>query len=289
MKTIIAATDFSEAATNAVQYAAAFAEATVARLVLFHHFAYPVQGMDLPEIYPIISIEDIASGAEKRLENLKVELARAHHIEIDCVVRSLTLAGDLEDVFYEEQADLLVMGIHGQNAVINALLGNETSAAIRRGNLPLLVIPQGVVFHPVQKILFPCDDQAIASVTLQPLQTLATTFDAYIEVLTLFDLEKTPELVPDGNRSPVKENLNNLLAGTRHGYTYENETAVDKGILYEATRSAADMVAMIPHHHSFWSSLLNQSETQRIAASINLPLLVLGEKVQKTEDDYSKS
>jgi nucleotide-binding universal stress UspA family protein len=72
------------------------------------------------------------------------------------------------------------------------------------------------------------------------------------------------------------------LAGTRHGYSYENETAVDKGILYEAARSSADMVAMIPHHHSFWSNLLNQSKTQKVAAAITLPLLVLGEKVAQT-------
>jgi nucleotide-binding universal stress UspA family protein len=51
--------------------------------------------------------------------------------------------------------------------------------------------------------------------------------------------------------------------------------------LYEAARSSADMVAMIPHHHSYLSSLLNQSETQRVATTITLPLLVLGEKVER--------
>ncbi len=285
MKTIIAATDFSDAATNAVQYAAALAEAIEARLVLFHHFTYPVQGTDLPDIYPVIAMEeDISSSYEKRLEDIKTELARMHSIDIECVVRALTLASDLEEVFNNQQADLVVMGIHGQNAIFNALSGNETAAAIRRGNLPLLVIPQGVSFHPVQKILFPCDDHSINPDMLRPLRDLATAFDAYIEVLTLFDLEKTPDLVPNGEMSPAKSYLDTLLSGTRHGYSYENEPVVDKGILYEATRSAADLVAMIPHHHSFWSSLFNQSETQRVAATITLPLLVLGEKVQKEVD-----
>ena len=79
-----------------------------------------------------------------------------------------------------------------------------------------------------------------------------------------------------------------LLTGTRHGYSYENEDAVKEGILYEAARSGADLVAMIPHHHSFLSSLLNQSETQRVAAAIMLPLLVLGERVKEAEEEVAE-
>lgn len=280
MKAIIVCTDFSHNASHAVQYAAALANATESRLILFHYFNYPIPATDLPAVFPSVFVDEMAAGFEHRLQEIKDELTRSYPIHIDCKVRSWTLSSDLAEVFQEEQADLVVMGMHGQSAVLNAIIGSATSAAIRRGNLPILVVPHGVVFHPIQKIIFPCDDQAIENpATLKPLLDLAKSFDAYIEVLTLFDLEKTPELVPQGHLSPAKSSLQVQLEGTRHGYSYENETAVDKGILYEAARSSADMVAMIPHHHSFWSNLLNQSKTQKVAAAITLPLLVLGEKV----------
>lgn len=286
MKTIVVATDFSATATNAVQYAAALATAVGARLVLFHHFDYPMPATDFQEAYPVIFVDDIEASFERRLESMKTELALTYALEIECVVRALTLSADLEEMYQEWSADLIVMGMQGHNPVINALVGNATAAAIRRGNLPLLVVPQGVVFNPVQKILLPWDDQTSPSPdTLQPLLDLAVAFDAYIEVLTLFDLEKTPALVPNGELSPTKAQLDALLARSRHGYAYENESTVDKGILYEAARSAADLVAMIPHHHSFWSALLNQSDTQRVAATITLPLLVLGERVLPTGED----
>jgi len=282
MNTIIACTDFSPNAANAIQYAAALAAAAQARLVLFHHFTYPVPATDFPGAYPAVFVDEMTTELERKLLEIKSELVKSYGIEVETSLRSWILSSDLEDVFHEEQADLVVMGIQGQSAVINALFGNVTSAAIRRGNLPLLVVPQGVVFHPVKKILFPCDDYTISNPdTLQPLRYLATTFDAYIEVFTVFDLEKTPELVPQPGVTAEKSRLQALLAGTRHGYSYENEEVVNKGILYEATRSSADMVAMIPHHHTFLSSLLNMSETQRVAASIHLPLLVLGEKVNQ--------
>ncbi len=282
MNTIIACTDFSNNATNAVLYAAALAKATEARLLLFHHFNYPVPATDLPAVFPNIFVDEMAAGFERRLQELKDDLVQSYSIEIDCVVRSWDLPSDLDEVFQAEQADLVVMGMHGQNAVANALYGSVTSSAIRRGKLPLLVVSRGVVFHPVKKILFPFDDHAIPNTeTVQALRDLALAFDSYIEVFTLFDSKKTPELVPQGGLSAAKSKLQTLLTGIRHGYSYENENAVDKGILYEAARSSADMVAMIPHHHSFLSNLFNRSETQRVAAAITLPLLVLGEKVKQ--------
>jgi len=282
MNTIIACTDFSNNATNAVLYAAALAKATEARLVLFHHFSYPVPATDLPAVFPNVFVDEMAAGFERRLQELKDDLAQSYSIEIDCVVRSWDLPSDLDEVFQAEQADLVVMGMHGQSAVVNALYGSVTSSAIRRGKLPLLVVSRGVVFHPVKKILFPFDDHAIPNTeTVQALRDLALAFDTYIEVFTLLDLQKTPELVPQGGLSAAKSKLQTLFTGIRHGYSYENENAVDKGILYEAARSSADMVAMIPHHHSFLSNLFNQSETQRVAATITLPLLVLGEKVKQ--------
>ncbi len=282
MKTIIACTDFSSNATNAVQYAAALADAAKARLILFHHFVYPVPATDLPEVYPQAFVDEMASGLEQQLRDIKVELENMYPIQVDCVVRYWSFPNDLEELFQSEAADLVVMSVQGQSVIMNALLGSAASGTIRRGNLPVLVVPQGVAFHPILKILFACDDHTIPNPnTVQALRGIARVFDAYIEVLTLFDLQKTPELVPDGNASFAQTNLEKHLAGTRHGYTFENENTVDKGIIYEAARSSADLVVMIPHHHSYLSSLFNQSETQRVALTITLPLLVLGEKVNQ--------
>ena len=280
MNTIIACTDFSSNATNAVIYAARLAQATKARLVLFHHFSYPVPATDLPAVPPNMLVDKLAAGFKHKLEELQDDLVQSYSIEIDCVVRSRDLPGDLDELFETEKADLVVMGMHGQSAVAKALYGSVTSSAIQRGNLPLLLVSRGVAFHPVKKILFPFDDHAVPNPnTLQALRYLALAFDSYIEVFTLFDLKKTPEMAPQGGLSLAKRHLETLLTGIRRGYSYENENAVDKGILHEAARSSANMVTMIPHHHSFLSNLFNQSETQRVAAAITLPLLVLGGRV----------
>lgn len=280
MKTIIACTDFSPSANNAVQYAAAFAQAASSRLVLFHHFVYPVPATDLPLGFPSVFVDEMAANLEHRLQDLKAELVKTYPITIDCVVRSWDFTNDLEGVFQSENADLVVMGMQGQSALLNAILGGVSSASIRRGKLPLLMVPRGVAFHPFKKIIFPCDDQEIKNPGIvQPLVDLASVFDAYIEVLTLFNEAKTPAFAPKANRPIAKSNLDLVLAKTRHGYAYETDIEVAEGIIYEAARSTADLVAMIPHHHSIWANFLNLSSTQRVAQTIGLPLLVLGENL----------
>lgn len=281
MKTIIVCTDFSPNANNAVHYAAALAREAKARLVLFHFFDRPIPATDLQGIFPASFLDRAEKEREQKLLDIKRTLVDTFHIEVAYVLRSFDLPIDLEGVFHQEKAECVVMGTQGQSALVNAIIGNVTAGAIRRGKLPLLVVPEGAIYRPVKKILFPCDNHDIQHQdTIRPLRYLADTFDAYIEVLTLFDLEKTPALVPAGRINPEKDNLETLLANTRHGYAYENEDAIEKGILSEVTRTNADLLAMIPHHHSFLSGLLNQSETQRIISSIKIPLLVLGERVQ---------
>ena len=281
MKTIIACTDFSPDAANAVQYAAGLAQALRAKLTLFHYFTYPVPATDLPAVFPTVFADELSKDIDHKMAEIKTALAAQFgDIEIEAVTRSWSISEDLEEVFEEQDAGLVVLGMKGRSALVNALFGSTTTNEIRRGKLPLLLVPGDIKYHAVQKILFPCDDyKAGENGALNPLRDLAVGFNAQIEVFTMFDLEKTPDLVPDGaGLPPLKQHIDAALAGAAHSYSFENEATVKEGILSEAQRFNADMVAMIPHHRSLLASLLNQSDTQRVAAAVHLPVLVLPEK-----------
>src|SRR5690349_9109608 len=107
MKTIIVCTDFSPNASTAVHYAAALAHTGKCRLILFHHYDYPVPATDMPTLYPAVFIDGLEADLEKKLLEIKAELNAMYPIEVTCILRSLTLHSDLEQVFKEEQADLV--------------------------------------------------------------------------------------------------------------------------------------------------------------------------------------
>jgi hypothetical protein len=71
MKTILAITDFSPAATNATDYAADMAMAMNASLTLLHVYQLPVTYGDTP--LPLYG-EDLTEGVTLRLDKIREEL-----------------------------------------------------------------------------------------------------------------------------------------------------------------------------------------------------------------------
>ncbi len=106
MKAIIACTDFSQNANNALQYAAAFAEAAQARLILFHYLNLPVAATDLPGLNPTAFLDAKTADCEHKLEDIKAGLLKTHALDITCIVRSFDLFFDVDTIFRHQQADL---------------------------------------------------------------------------------------------------------------------------------------------------------------------------------------
>ena len=73
MKTILVATDFSPAATNAANYAAEMARVIDANLLLLHVYQIPVGYLEVP--IPV-SLEDLRMGAERQITELKEQLRK---------------------------------------------------------------------------------------------------------------------------------------------------------------------------------------------------------------------
>lgn len=279
MKAILAATDFSPYAQHAVQYAAALAQAAETRLILFHFVNLPVPATDLPVFSPV-SDADMAAEALRRLEALRRELLSVYDLEILCAARYLDLPGDLEEVFHEEDAALVVMGRRVRHPITGALFGSTAGQLLRGGRLPILLVPPEANFRPLRKIFFACDSHYIARAgTLEPLRALAEEFDAYVDVETFIDFEKMP--TEPRKSGAVRDNLEVLLGPVRHGYVYPFVTPdLPEEILYQAIRAEADVVALIPHHHSRWAPLLGRSVSAQVAAETGIPMLVLGERIR---------
>lgn len=276
MKTIIAATDFSENSRNAVWYAAALAKAIKARLVLFNHFDFPLPATDLPGMVPVY-VDELAQLAEARLKELKEEINQKFDIPVECSAQCGSAIVDVEELAQKLKADLIVTGFKGSSPLVNTLFGGFTAPLMRRGRVSLLAVPPEARFRHIDTILLACDDHFMEETrVLRPLLGLATDFNARIEVVTMR---------PEGQGSVAvgkpgeASNLEKALAPLNHNYIFGSVEDVPETILGWAIWDSADIVAMIPHHHSWLANVLHPSMTQRVATSVKVPLLVLGEKV----------
>src|SRR5690606_18735004 len=270
MKTIIVATDFTPVAENAVEYAAAAARQTGAKLVLFHLYTVSVHAVNA-RVSPR-ALQEMLDRNKERFE-ARGE-ARREAYQIDVVVDGYI--GD----FYESMrasiarfdASLVVMGMAAKS-LEQDLLGNTTTSAIHKLRTPILAIPQGATFKGVKQVLFACDMlQGAQRAVLGKVREVAAGFDADV---TIFHVNKTISKIKSGETAMALhgEAFDEVFGGLSYYYKEVQSKAVLDEINREIKAISADILVMVPLRYGFWSSLVHKSKTRIMASESEIPLL----------------
>ncbi len=138
-KRILVATDFSETADAAFDYAVDLAKPLGARLVVVHCYELPVYGF--PDGALVASVEvatRIMNAAQAGLDGM-VERYK-DQIPIDTVLRQGVAWEEVKAVSEEVGADLVVIGTHGRRGIARALLGSVAEKILRTSSAPVLTI-----------------------------------------------------------------------------------------------------------------------------------------------------
>jgi len=136
MKTIIIPTDFSPAATNAVNYGADMALAINASVMLLHVYNIPVAIGDVPVV--LLSVDELKKGAEDNIARAKKDLEHitSGKLKIYTETRLGNVIDELEEVCKKIQPFAVVMGTTGVSAVERAIFGSNTLTAIKHLEYP---------------------------------------------------------------------------------------------------------------------------------------------------------
>jgi nucleotide-binding universal stress UspA family protein len=138
---ILVASDFSDTARVAADWATDFARALGARLVVVHVFDMPVVG--LPDAAFIIDAKTAALLSEQAQRGLDAEMARLRELGAQ-VEEGLLRQGDARDVIPKAAesagAGLVVVGSHGRRGFTRALLGSVAESIVRSSKVPVVVV-----------------------------------------------------------------------------------------------------------------------------------------------------
>ena len=153
-KIILAATDFSAPADNAVQRAALLARQHGARLGIVH-VVKPMRFARVRQwLAPSTDIDLKAAEAHQRLRGLAADLQQLHGIAAEVELRS----GDTFEELYRAstRADLLVIGQRRSNVLLDLVFGRTARRLVQTCRRPVLAVKQ-VVDGAYQRILVPID------------------------------------------------------------------------------------------------------------------------------------
>lgn len=268
MKKILVPTDFSPVADNAMRYAIEIAAEFKSELYLYHVYSFDRFNYDLN--FP----EDEQPFTEK--VERKMNLTKLRFIEKitqnGLSVKTIVEQGDIFSLFKRKVKkhgiDLIIMGSKGASGLKKVIFGSVTATALEMANVPMLVVPPGNSFHPLQHIVIAMGHYEVSPSVLSPLQKLASKFGAKATLLN----------VNTGSDRNAYRKIDLSLEGVETTY---REVPMSKSINETINKfiqeEGCDLLCMIRREQGFFKSVFKKSITMAQVFSNQVPLLVLPE------------
>lgn len=273
MKTIFAATDYSEIGNNAVRYAMAYANSLKATLIVFHTGS-------LPKFNPTISEEAfhmIEQTEEQRnvdminklineiedKENFGIDKNKIKAIAKTGVISSDTILAEAK----KYEADLIVIGTHGKTVL--QLFGTTSSTLILRSKIPVLAIPQGYVYKKIETLSYASDFRNLVN-ELNHVVAVAKKSNAQIEILHLDfggDNHMDKTMLDELESKVGYDKINVIIEKEVKGLTILEQ--IERHI----QSTDPDVLVMFPENRSYFDRLFGIGKTEELAYKTRLPLL----------------
>jgi len=280
-KTILHATDFSEASMVALRQAR--------KLARFHGAKLHVLHVDvlIEARYPASAVAAVTAHRERSEQQLReLLLSTGDEDVVQATVKHAHVAVAIAEYADSNDIDLIVVGSHGYSGIDRLLMGSEARKLIRHANVPVLVVRAGdqtpdEAVTPFTRLLAPVDFSEASRVAMRVADTLATLYSGTLTILHSLDVVALSHYayVPiDDHLPPAREALRKFVADA--GVTTQVEllvspTSAAVSILDTAQEQGTDLIVIARSGMSGWQRFLVGSTTERVLNGASCNVLVL--------------
>jgi len=288
IQTIVVATDFSEDARAALDWALDVARDHGARIVLTHAAALAAAAP--PDVVPADDgwYRALEESAREELENWAGSV-RSQKVTVETVLTYEPAAPSIVEVAESRHADLLVVGTRGLTGLKRLILGTVASRIVRRATCPVVTIHAASARHwPVRTLLLPTDLSAPAACAAAAAADLLGD-GAYRKVVVLHAY-RLPVAFSAKPALALRREMEQYVAETRaklnafaqpfrkRGVAVEivvEEGVPSQRISHYAERLNVDLIAMGTHGRSGVDRLLLGSTAERVLPVAFCPVLTV--------------
>jgi nucleotide-binding universal stress UspA family protein len=290
VKTIIVATDFSEDAAAALDWAAAVARERGARIVLTH--AVMIATPAAPEFVPLDGLfyAELHDLAKSRLEALAAKL-RETGLSVETELTVEPVVASVLAVAERCSADVIVAGTRGLTGWKRVVLGSVASRLIREAPCPVVTLHAGDAKRrrPVRTILIATDFSEDAARAAEAASRILGECGPDRR-LVLLHVYRYPVVFSQAAPPVLAKSIDEVIASARRElavlagrFSREGvnvETRIDEGlpsqaIVDQAQQIGADLIAMGTHGRSGIDRLFLGSTAARVLSAAPCPVLTV--------------
>ena len=273
MKQILVATDFSNGAANAMEYAMDLAR--VLNMGVCAINAIPSMEGVGNNIFNAVFIEDYHNNKRTALKEWVSNLVGDGKYK-DVPVTTLCIVGSLKNVLSEyvsqNHVELLVMGITGSTG-ITGIVGSNAGSVMEVVKIPTLIVPLESKFPEKPVITLATDYETRLS---------ADDVNALNEMVSAFGSEKmnivyVSDKAGDKNIETEESKLQDLIKNTQLEFNYIWDSSTPNGIINFIKDNETDILCLVKHHHNIVYRLFNRSTINQVLNKSVKAVLVLHE------------
>ncbi|MES2278818.1 MAG: universal stress protein [Bacteroidota bacterium] len=279
MKTYLVPIDFSAAALNAAHFAAQVSKQTNTQDIILMNAYYisPYETL-LPDPNMLMlreqEIKENAADRIHQLEKLKKQLQKEVRpgVKIHVRLNRTHLLRAVVDTVVNDNVDLVFLGSKGNSSAGEAGIGSHVIQVSKASPAPVLVVPPGYHYEPIDKAVIACDFKQVSeNMPMQLLHKLLSSRQIKLLVVNVGAGGKHANAEQQAEENALHHKLKNY----HPKYYYVGSADIITGILDFAAEHQANMVIALPHKYSFLQSLVHNSISQQLAANALVPILLL--------------
>ena len=162
------------------------------------------------------------------------------------------------------------MGISEADGFTETLAGSNSLDVAKHVTTPVLIVPHGATYKPIQQVLFTCDyNHVTETVPLALLRNIITATGAHLHILHVDSDVETEEHLQQAAA------LKKLLQDVAADYYTIQHTDFKEAVSQFAAEHTIDLLAAIPKKHGFFIGLFHRSLTKELAFHSSIPLLLM--------------
>ena len=280
MKQIVLLTDFSENSFQAILYAMNFFKNEKVNFHILH--IKDSRGLMLDDLMTSTAGENMDSvllgNSKKNLEDLLVKVNKLnknsnHRFKAEHIFD--TFFDAITEYCKQEHIELLLMGTTGATGAKKVFLGSTAAKIINKIDIPILAIPQGTTFTPIEKVLFSVDYKVnYLPVTLHPLIQMLKTFTP--SVYTLYADEEFKDFTEQQLLN--KAELHKILEPFNISTHKVTSVPLDHTLSCLLEFLQIDLLIMIKKEKTFLQKLIHSSHIRKVSYHLKTPLFILPEQ-----------
>jgi nucleotide-binding universal stress UspA family protein len=261
MTTVIVPVDFSATSLHAANYAA--------RMMVGHY------GVTLLLYHSYSKASDEAKSAAE-LEALQASLMNENIVKIEILNHhEADFVAGLERAVRHRKADLVIMGITGRSALGQVFFGSNTLKMVATKACPVMIIPEGASFKPVNNVMLTSDfKNTINTTPSAPIKDFLSRFSPKLHIINV-DKDHYISLTSDYEKE--KQDLRQMFREFDPEFYFMRLYDVDEALNMFAEDKDIDLIIAVQRNHSIMEKIFQRSRTKALSYHTKVPILVMHE------------